>query len=1497
MAIKIVSPVEKLVVNGTGGTLLDVQGSAGQLFSVTDSLTGDLFAVSDISGIPILNVNSSGAVDIDGTLSLGDSDKIQLGASQDLQIYHDGSHSYIRDQGSGNLIITGSQLTFSNVADTEYMAKMVQDGTVELYYNGSKKLETTSTGVTVTGGLTADNLFLGGASVRLSPGTNGEIGINYNTSATGSLVWYAGGTASKFNVTNAGNATFAGTIGATNFSGSSSGTNTGDQDLSGYSTASGVEDNADVTDATNVADAGALMRAGGTMTGTLKLDSELQFLRGSTEYSNYIRAANYPSQNYTSSTAKYWLEYGAKGGHHFVLNTDGGAGSAENAYDDFTIWNGAVDGDRLLEVTNAGNVTTAGKLYIGTTSATSTATTALFLGAAGEVKKRGLGSNAFNSTSFLPLAGGTITGQVIFPSAATTKPVLPNGYIARNDNADTDGTHDIWGISERYYPSNSTDGDAWGIQWSGTPNEINFIGAGQKKLSIDLDTAGTVKIDGNAVATESYVGTQISNLVDSSPAALNTLNELAAALGDDASFSTTMSTALGNRLRIDVNNQSLSSTELANARTNLGLGTAATSAATSFVAVSGDSMTGVLGIEYNGVALDIENSANSGADTGIRIRGARNGQSYATDNLTSYILLSNFDDNTTPNNYDLVKIGGGMHDSNSDTGYFRIETNNGTALTKAFDIDKNQDAKFYGDVDADGNITATNFSGSSSGTNTGDQTLSSLGALSTSGGTITGDLTVNGKITQAGVVDREEWGRTYSVSQTNSARLITSAGNALETGGGYRMTGHISGTGTDQVAVAVFWNQNGTWYVNNTFIGGTSSNFINFFINDDGVPAVKTWHSNNYNTNVVHERLALDEGTGTDNLRGYFGADSYLSYNRATGALTIPASITATGGNSGNWNTAYGWGDHGLSAQDKTDIGNLSGVNTGDQTLSSLGGLPLAGGTMTGGLTISGSLSRGTYAAASNYKTGADNIVLKGNSVGRSGIFFESEKDGTNINHASDFGFIQFHSYGTGTTGESNELIIGVSNDTDDHLVFNTPNINGMKFRVGVSTTDYTVYHSGNLTVGDGELSQKNFTTTLKTKLDGVADNADVTPSWVPATDPSYLTSETFSSSDVVVSLSGTDVTAGESITLAGGLSYSGTTLTSANDNTTYTAGTGLTLSGTEFSVTASTYAAASHNHSIHALTARRSNVNIDNVGNDNFWETTISTQTNLGTKPTSYVHVVSFGDETAGLQFGSPYSSSTKLYYRQGTDNGSSENGANTYKNWRELLTTSGGTMTGNLAFNTGYTLSVDTAITDEIRVGNRVTLTESTDRADLLYINSGTSGWGGLQIGNTSNEFIFSLMGNDNEGGIYDDANGDWLIRWDENGGVKLNYNASQKLATTNTGVSVTGDIKIDSALLSNQENTDVDTGTETVATVAHATYTAAFFDYVIKNGTNVRAGTVYSCHDGTNVEFTETSTVDLGNTSDVTLTVDISGADMRLRATTTSDNWSVKSLVRAI
>ena len=80
-------------------------------------------------------------------------------------------------------------------------------------------------------------------------------------------------------------------------------------------------------------------------------------------------------------------------------------------------------------------------------------------------------------------------------------------------------------------------------------------------------------------SVKAYVDAEVSGVVDSAPGALDTLNELAAALGDDANFATTTATSLGNRLRVDVNSQGLTSTQKTNAATNLGLNTVATSGA------------------------------------------------------------------------------------------------------------------------------------------------------------------------------------------------------------------------------------------------------------------------------------------------------------------------------------------------------------------------------------------------------------------------------------------------------------------------------------------------------------------------------------------------------------------------------------------------------------------------------------------------------------------------------------------------------------------------------------------------------------------------------------------------------------------------------------------------------------------------------------------------------------------------------------------------------
>lgn len=91
-------------------------------------------------------------------------------------------------------------------------------------------------------------------------------------------------------------------------------------------------------------------------------------------------------------------------------------------------------------------------------------------------------------------------------------------------------------------------------------------------------------------ATTSYVDSAISGLVNGAGAALDTLQELAAALGNDANFSTTITTSLGEKLVKASNLSDL--TDAAAARTNLGLGSMATQAADN-VAITGGSIDGV----------------------------------------------------------------------------------------------------------------------------------------------------------------------------------------------------------------------------------------------------------------------------------------------------------------------------------------------------------------------------------------------------------------------------------------------------------------------------------------------------------------------------------------------------------------------------------------------------------------------------------------------------------------------------------------------------------------------------------------------------------------------------------------------------------------------------------------------------------------------------------------------------------------------------------------
>ena len=203
------------MVNGTDVTVTSgnsvVFASALSNGDVVDIVTFGTFEVANIVSTGALNSGSitsgfgninngtstltTGNTDINGTLNvqgettlqthlnMGDNDKIKLGASGDLEIFHDGSKSVISDEGTGVLWIAGdSEVSIGNPAVTEYYIRAFKDGAVQLMHDNSTKLATSSSGVTVTGDiantsgdLTVDvagdiTLDADGGDVKLSDG-------------------------------------------------------------------------------------------------------------------------------------------------------------------------------------------------------------------------------------------------------------------------------------------------------------------------------------------------------------------------------------------------------------------------------------------------------------------------------------------------------------------------------------------------------------------------------------------------------------------------------------------------------------------------------------------------------------------------------------------------------------------------------------------------------------------------------------------------------------------------------------------------------------------------------------------------------------------------------------------------------------------------------------------------------------------------------------------------------------------------------------------------------------------------------------------------------------------------------------------------------------------------------------------------------------------------------------------------------------------------------
>ena len=180
---------------------------ADQKISELTALTGanladvDAFAVVDTSAVQTKKITyaelktaldtGTGFVRITGdamtgNLSFGDNNKAIFGAGSDLQIYHDGSHSYISDTGTGYLRILASDYLQLMSSTSEVYLNAGANGEVTLYYDNLPKLATTSTGINVTGTVTSDGLSLGDFTDALTIGDSNDLSL-YHASGSATI--------------------------------------------------------------------------------------------------------------------------------------------------------------------------------------------------------------------------------------------------------------------------------------------------------------------------------------------------------------------------------------------------------------------------------------------------------------------------------------------------------------------------------------------------------------------------------------------------------------------------------------------------------------------------------------------------------------------------------------------------------------------------------------------------------------------------------------------------------------------------------------------------------------------------------------------------------------------------------------------------------------------------------------------------------------------------------------------------------------------------------------------------------------------------------------------------------------------------------------------------------------------------------------------------------------------------------------------------------------
>ena len=156
--------------SGSGVNLTDVTATdVGTLSSL--NVTGNVSIGGTLTYEDVTNVDSVGIITARDDINIvSDNKKLKIGADADLQLYHDGN-SYITNTTANQLAVQSNDLKLRSYTDLENYLVGTHNGSVDIYFNGVKKFETTSGGVKVSGNYTENIVAVSGTAIDCSQGS------------------------------------------------------------------------------------------------------------------------------------------------------------------------------------------------------------------------------------------------------------------------------------------------------------------------------------------------------------------------------------------------------------------------------------------------------------------------------------------------------------------------------------------------------------------------------------------------------------------------------------------------------------------------------------------------------------------------------------------------------------------------------------------------------------------------------------------------------------------------------------------------------------------------------------------------------------------------------------------------------------------------------------------------------------------------------------------------------------------------------------------------------------------------------------------------------------------------------------------------------------------------------------------------------------------------------------------------------------------------------